>query len=63
MFIFLGGFSVCLTNKFEFDAEALSIILKIEEPETFKIGEDSLSPEIREKITKYKSKFSILNIV
>jgi len=37
----------------EFDAEALCAILKIEEPETFKIGEDSLSPEILEKITKF----------
>jgi len=36
----------------ELDAKALCAILKIEEPETFKIGEDSLSPEILEKITK-----------
>jgi len=47
----------------ELDAEALCAILKMEEPETFKIGEDSLSPEILGKITKHKSKFSILNIV
>jgi len=42
----------------ELEAKALCAILKIEEPETFKIGEDSLSPEILEKITKNKSKFS-----
>jgi hypothetical protein len=29
----------------------------MEERETFKIGEDSLSPEILEKITKRKSEF------
>ncbi|MGQ9460962.1 MAG: YkgJ family cysteine cluster protein [Candidatus Bathyarchaeaceae archaeon] len=38
----------------ELDAKALRAILKIEEPETFKIGEDSLSPRVLEKITKYK---------
>jgi len=37
----------------ELDAEELCAILKIEEPETFKIGEDSLSPEILEKVTKH----------
>jgi len=42
----------------ELDAKALCAILKIEEPKTFKIGEDSLSPEILKKITKNKSKFS-----
>jgi len=42
----------------ELDDKELCAILKIEEPETFKIGEDSLSPEILEKITKHKSKFS-----
>jgi len=42
----------------ELDAKELCAILKIEEPETFKIGEDALSPEILEKITKYKSKVS-----
>lgn len=36
----------------ELDAETLCALLKIEEPETFKIGEDSLSPEILEKITE-----------
>ncbi len=36
----------------ELDGDALCAILKIEEPETFKIGEDSLSPEILEKTTK-----------
>jgi len=41
----------------EIDAKALCTLLKIEEPETFKIGEDSLSPEILERITKYKVKF------
>lgn len=35
----------------ELDAEALCAILKIEEPETFKIGEDSLNPEILKKTT------------
>jgi len=38
----------------ELDREALCAILKIEEPETFKIGEDSLRPEVLEKITKHK---------
>jgi Fe-S-cluster containining protein len=38
----------------ELDAKALCTILKIEEPETFKIGEDSLSQEILEKITNIK---------
>ncbi len=38
----------------ELDAEALCAILKIEEPETFKIGEDSLSSEVLEKITENK---------
>jgi len=42
----------------ELNVEALCTLLKIEEPETFKIGEDSLSPEILEKITKRKSNFS-----
>lgn len=41
----------------ELDAEALCVILKIEEPETFKIGEDSLGLEILEKITKNKTIF------
>jgi len=36
----------------ELDSEALYAILKIEEPETFKIGEDSLGPDFLEKITK-----------
>jgi len=47
----------------ELDAEALCTILQIEEPETFKIGEDALSPEILEKITKHERKLSILNMV
>jgi len=38
----------------ELDAKELCAILEIEEPETFKIGEDSLSQEILEKITKHK---------
>jgi len=42
----------------ELDVEDLCAILKIEEPETFKISEDSLSPEILKKITKRKGKFS-----
>jgi len=42
----------------ELNVEALCTLLKIEEPETFKIGEESLSPEILEKITKRKSNFS-----
>jgi len=42
----------------ELDAKALCAILKIEEPKTFKIGEDSLSPETLKKITKNKSNFS-----
>jgi len=37
----------------ELDAKELCAILKIEEPESFKIGEDSLSPEILEKVTKF----------
>jgi Fe-S-cluster containining protein len=37
----------------EFGAKELCAILKIEEPETFKIGEDSLSPEILEKVRKF----------
>jgi len=37
----------------ELDAEALCAILKIEEPETFKIGEDSLNPEVLGKLTKF----------
>jgi len=42
----------------ELDAEALYTLLKIEEPETFKIEEDSLSPEILEKITENENIFS-----
>jgi len=41
----------------ELDAKALCAILKIEEPEAFKIGEDSLSPEILKKINKHEIKF------
>jgi Fe-S-cluster containining protein len=41
----------------ELDAKALRAILKIEEPETFKIGEDSLSPRVLEKITSKKPKY------
>jgi len=37
----------------ELDAEELCAMLKIAEPETLKIGEDSLSPEILEKITRH----------
>jgi Fe-S-cluster containining protein len=38
----------------ELDSQALCTILKIEEPETFKIEEDELEPAILEKILKYK---------
>jgi hypothetical protein len=38
----------------ELDAKALCAILRIDEPSTFEIGEDSLSSEILEKITKHK---------
>jgi len=35
----------------DLDAEALRAILKIEEPDTFKIGEDDLDPEVLVKLT------------
>jgi len=34
----------------DLDAEALQAILKIEEPDTFKIGEDDLNPEVLAKL-------------
>lgn len=34
----------------DLDADALQAILKIEEPDTFKIGEDNLSPEVLAKL-------------
>jgi hypothetical protein len=36
----------------ELDSEALKAILKIEEPETFKIGEDNIGKDILDKLTK-----------
>jgi len=36
----------------ELDSEALKAILKIEEPETFKIGEDSIGKDIFDKLAK-----------
>ena len=36
----------------ELDSEALKAILKIEEPETFKIGEDKIGKDILDKLTK-----------
>ena len=36
----------------ELDSEALKAILKIEEPETFKIGEDDIGKDILDKLTK-----------
>lgn len=36
----------------ELDGKALRAILKIEEPETFKIGEDRLDPQVLEKIAQ-----------
>jgi len=40
----------------DLDAEALRAILKIEEPETFKIGEDDLSPEVLAKLNSVAKK-------
>jgi len=34
----------------DLDAEALHVILKIEEPDTFKIGEEDLNPEVLTKL-------------
>jgi hypothetical protein len=36
----------------ELDSEALKVILKIEEPETFKIGEDNIGKDILDKLAK-----------
>jgi len=36
----------------ELDCEALKAILKIEEPETFKIGKDNIGKDILDKLTK-----------
>jgi len=40
----------------DLDAEALQTILKIEEPNTFKIGEDDLSPEVLAKLNSVAKK-------
>jgi len=40
----------------DLDAEALRAILKIEEPETFKIREDNLSPEVLAKLNSVAKK-------
>jgi hypothetical protein len=36
----------------ELDSEALKAILKIEEPETFKISEDNIGKDILDKLAK-----------
>jgi len=40
----------------ELDAEALQAVLKIEEPDTFKIGEDDLNPEVLTKLNSVAKK-------
>lgn len=40
----------------DLDAEALQAILKIEEPDTFKIGEDDLNPEVLAKLNSVVKK-------
>ncbi len=47
----------------ELDAETLQAILKIEEPQTFKIGEDDLPREVMEKlgVRNFKSPFRQVN--
>lgn len=40
----------------DLDAEALQAILKIEEPDTFKIGEDDLNPEVLAKLNSVAKK-------
>jgi hypothetical protein len=39
---------------YELDSEALKAILKIEEPETFKISEDDIETVILEKLKSYQ---------